>query len=99
MNPDSAPLTEDQALSAAEAVLDYEGPDGIEVLLAGSHTGLTRYANSQIIQNTVRDEVRAYVRAVVGDRTAVATTNQLDARSMNEAAGQALRGRTRVDAG
>ncbi len=58
----------------------------------GSVTGLTRYARSQIIQNTVRTESRAYVRVVGGNRVAVAVTNQLDDVAMRAAAEQALEG-------
>ncbi len=58
--------------------------------MTASRTGLTRYAHSEIIQNTVRSELRAYVRAVVGDRVATASTNQLDPTSMRLAGGRAL---------
>ena len=53
-------------------------------MITGSRTGLTRYAGSEIIQNTARDEVRAFVRVVVGQKLASATTNQLDAEHMRE---------------
>jgi predicted Zn-dependent protease len=55
-----------------------------------SETALTRYALSEIIQNTVRRDARAYVRVVTGDRYAIAATNQLDASSMQATAGRAL---------
>jgi predicted Zn-dependent protease len=71
-------------------VLDLPGADGVEVLLIGSNVGVTRYANSQIIQNTARDELRAYVRVSVDDRVASAATNQLDAGSLGRAAASAF---------
>ena len=86
----SSPITHDDARRAASPILETPGADGIEVVVFGSSIGLTRYANSEIIQNTVRREVRAYVRAVVGSRVATATTNQLDAESMRAAAGRAV---------
>ncbi|MDQ3957648.1 MAG: hypothetical protein M3273_04925, partial [Actinomycetota bacterium] len=67
----------DEARRAASAVLDWPGTDAVEVVVNPSSSGVTRYANSQIIQNTERDELRVYVRVVIGDRTASATTNQL----------------------
>jgi PmbA protein len=84
------PLERDAARRAAGHVLEHPGTDGVEVVLAGSSTGLTRYAGSQIIQNTVRDEVRAYVRVHVGSRLGSATTNQLDREHMQRAANRAL---------
>jgi len=84
------PLTHDAARNAAQGVLDYPGTDGVEVLIGVSSLGLTRYANSQIIQNTARNEVRATVRAITGDRSAAATTTQLDQEHLMTAAGRAL---------
>ncbi|HEX2235212.1 MAG TPA: metallopeptidase TldD-related protein [Actinomycetota bacterium] len=84
------PLDRDEARVAAGHVLDHPGADGIEVVAMGSRTALTRFARSGIIQNTVREEVRAYVRAIVGDRIATAATTQLDAEHMRRAADSAL---------
>ncbi|MDQ4065531.1 MAG: hypothetical protein M3161_05735, partial [Actinomycetota bacterium] len=84
------PLDVDRARKAAQKVLDYPGADGVEIVVAASSSGLTRYANSEIIQNTVRDEVRATVRVVAGDRVASATTTQLDPQHLALAAGRAL---------
>ncbi|MEA2477761.1 MAG: PmbA protein, partial [Actinomycetota bacterium] len=84
------PLSEEAARSAARAVLEIDGADDVEVVVSASESGLTRYANSEIIQNTVRKELRASVRVVTGGRIASATTNQLDADSMRRAAERAL---------
>ncbi|HVF54061.1 MAG TPA: TldD/PmbA family protein [Actinomycetota bacterium] len=84
------PVTHDEARDAARSVLAFPGADGVEVVVAGSTTGLTRYASSRIIQNTSRDELRAYVRVIVGSRVASAGTNQLDAEHMKRAAQRAL---------
>jgi PmbA protein len=84
------PLSEDEARRAAGYVLDQPGADGVEVFVSGSRTGLTRYANSEIIQNTSRAEVRAEVRVAVAGKLATATTNQLDRDSMEETARAAL---------
>lgn len=84
------PVSEDTARSAARTVLDLPGAEGVEVVIAGSTIGMTRYAMSQIIQNTVRNEVHAYIRVALGDRAAQASTNQLDAEHMQLAAERAL---------
>lgn len=83
-------LTEERARRAVEEVLGHPGADEVEVFVAGSESGVTRYANSEIIQNTVQHELHAYVRAVAGDRVAVAQTNQLDREHLSAAADQAL---------
>jgi predicted Zn-dependent protease len=84
------PLDHDDARRAAQGVLDFPGSDGVEVVVSASSSGITRYANSQIIQNTVRNEIRATVRVVTGDRSASATTTQLDEEHLVMAAGRAL---------
>ena len=89
-NQNGFPLSHDDARRAAQAILEAPGADAIEVVVQGSAIGLTRFANSEIIQNTVRKEVRAFVRAVVGTRVASATTNQLDEESMRGAASRAV---------
>ena len=85
----SFPLTAGAARAAATPVLDLQGVDAIEVVLSASRTGLTRYARSEIIQSLVRNDLRAQVRVVIGDRVASAATNQLDAESLRKAAERA----------
>lgn len=79
-----------RARAAATAVMDLPGADQVEVVVSASDVALTRYARSEIIQNTVRSEVRAHVRVAVGDQVAVAATNQLDADAMVRAGERAL---------
>ena len=71
------PLTHDQIVAATADALNLAGADDVEVVVTASSTGLTRYALSEIIQNTVRNEIRAYVRVVTGDRVATASTTRL----------------------
>ncbi|HEX2196881.1 MAG TPA: metallopeptidase TldD-related protein [Actinomycetota bacterium] len=80
----------DEARAAAASILDWPGTDGVEVTIHASNAGVTRYANSQIIQNTERDELRVYVRVVTGGRLAIATTNQLGRDRLERAAAHAL---------
>lgn len=83
------PLTGGAARAAAAPALHLAGVDAVEVALSASVTGLTRYARSEIVQNVVRDDVRAQVRVVIGDRVASAATNQLDPESILTAASRA----------
>lgn len=84
------PIEHDEARRAVQSVLDFPGADGVEVMVSASEDALTRYANSEIIQNTVRNEVRANVTVVVGDRVASASTTQLDEENLTETARRAL---------
>lgn len=84
------PLTRDLVAAAARDVLQLGGPDDVEVVVAASSTGLTRYARSEIIQNTVRNELRAYVRVVVGSRVATASTTRLTPGNVVRAGERAL---------
>jgi PmbA protein len=84
------PLEEDRATRAAQHAFNLEGAEGVEVVVAGSNSGITRYANSEIIQNTVRAELRIYVRVALADRSATAATNQLDEAHIRGAAERAL---------
>ena len=84
------PPSRDVLRAAAESAFDLPGADGVEIVFTASRTGLTRYAGSQIIQNTLRDDVRAYVRVALGDKVATAATNQLDPGNMNQTAADAL---------
>jgi PmbA protein len=83
-------MDEDQAARAASYAFDLEGAEGVEVVVAASDAGITRFANSEIIQNTARSEVRVYVRVALADRSATAATNQLDEAHVAAAAERAL---------
>src|SRR5687768_5297517 len=83
-------ITSDDARTAAETILGLPGADGVEVTVNASASGVTRYANSQIIQSTERDELRVYVRVVTEGRLATATTNQLSPDRLERAARNAL---------
>jgi PmbA protein len=84
------PLSHAQLREVSGPALDVAGSDGVEIVFTGSRVGLTRYANSQIIQNTVQTSLHAHVRVVVGRRFAVASTNRFDAASLRNAAVQGV---------
>lgn len=84
------PFSPDDLSDITDPALQLPGADGVEILFTGSNIGLTRYANSQIIQNTVQSVVRAYVRVAKGKRFAVASTNRWDGQGLHAAAKRAL---------
>src|ERR687892_805663 len=84
------PFSADEVRRIGEQVFDLPGADGVEVVAMGSTVALTRFARSQIIQNTIQDTVRVYIRVAVGRRFASASTNQFDSTSLKAAAVRAL---------
>ena len=61
----------------ADRVLGRSRADQTEVLLTATDSALTRFANSAIHQNVVERNAEVRVRAVVGRRVGVATTNDV----------------------
>ncbi len=74
----------------ANTVIEASPADQTEVMLSTNESALTRFANSTIHQNVFEATVDVRVRAVVGNRVGVATTNQLGERSLVEAAQRAF---------
>jgi len=59
--------------------------DGMEMLIVGGHSALTRFANNTIHQNVEEENYVVSVRTVIGRKTARATTNKLDEASLRRA--------------
>ena len=68
-------IGEDGFAKVAEAALDTQGVDGVEVLFVHEWGGLTRFANSEIHQSTFREDTGLRVRVVSRGRTGVASSN------------------------
>src|SRR5437870_4112236 len=73
-----------------QKVLSYSHAEQTEVVYLGTESTLTRFANNFIHQNVAESNHELRVRAVVGKRIGVATTNRLDDRSLQHVAEQAL---------
>ena len=86
----AAPFTPEEACHIGEQVVNLPGADAVEVVVMGSTTALTRFARSQIIQNTIQETVRTYIRVAVGKRVASASTNQFGTKSVMATAERAL---------
>ncbi|MBP7891995.1 MAG: TldD/PmbA family protein [Firmicutes bacterium] len=67
----------DRALSVCEAAISACGADEAEAVLMLETDSLTRFANSEIHQNTAVDDATLFVRAVSGTRAGWASTNQI----------------------
>ena len=82
------------SLAAAETLLRYaeaEGATEAEVLLQGSDSQLTRFANSQIHQNVAETNLQLNLRFVVGKRVGVASANSSDDAALRRLAESARR--------
>lgn len=73
-----------------QKVLGYSQAEQTEVLYLGVESALTRFANNFIHQNMAESNAELRVRAVVGKRTGVASTNRLDDESLRRVTEQAL---------
>ena len=60
----------------ADAALELEGVDGVEVLFMHEWGGLTRFAKSEIHQSTNREDTGLRVRVVSNGRVGVSATNE-----------------------
>ena len=73
-----------------QKVLGYSHAEQTEVVYLATESALTRFANNFIHQNVAEKNHELRVRAIVGKRTGVATTNRLDDQSLQRVAEQAL---------
>ncbi|MBW6468045.1 MAG: TldD/PmbA family protein [Anaerosomatales bacterium] len=75
-------LTADQARQLAARVVALTQADAAEVVVVSADDSLTRFAENRIHQNVTETDTRISVRAVLGDRQGVASTNRLDEASL-----------------
>jgi predicted Zn-dependent protease len=70
----------------AQAALELDGVDGVEVLYMHEFGGLTRFASSEIHQSTYREDTALRVRVVSENRVGVASSNDFSAGGARRAA-------------
>jgi len=75
-------LTREIAASIFDVLRRHTTADEIELLIAGSRSALTRFANNTIHQNIEEQSQQISVRVSFGGRTARATTNKYDDESL-----------------
>lgn len=68
----------------ATQVLGFSKAEQTEVVIQGTDSALTRFANSAIHQNVAETNIQVRVRLVIGKRTGVATTNDLSADALKQ---------------
>ena len=73
-----------------QKVLSHSQANQTEAVYLGTESALTRFANNGIHQNVAESNHELRVRAVLGKRVGVATTNRLDDESLRRVTEQAL---------
>jgi len=81
---------EDELQSLARRVLATVDADQAEVLVYGGASALTRFANSYIHQNVEESTTSVHVRAVIGKKVGVATTDVVTEAGLSEVARRAV---------
>lgn len=71
-------LPADQVRALAERAVRVTPADAAEAIAYSSDSALTRFAGNRIHQNVAEADTQLTVRAVLGTRTGVASTNRLD---------------------
>src|ERR1043166_2255988 len=71
-------LTKEKAQQIFDQVKKASTTPDVEVVIAGGHSALTRFANNTIHQNVAEENYILSVRPVIDGKTARATTNKLD---------------------
>jgi predicted Zn-dependent protease len=83
-------LPREQFEALAERLLRLSTADQTEVVAIGVDSSLTRFANSEIHQNVGERNVEIRVRALVGKRAGVATSNDLSEESLSRLSSRAI---------
>lgn len=86
-------LTPEEARALAHEVVTMAadgGAEEAEVVVLAEDSAVTRFANNRINQNVAEENANVNIRAVVGKRVGVASTNRLDAASLRATAEAAL---------
>lgn len=74
----------------ADSVLARSTATQTEVSVFSSNSELTRFTHNAVHQNVAESNVAVRVRAVIGGRTGVATTNALDENALNDVVRRAI---------
>jgi PmbA protein len=82
LREDDSVLGEIGVKDITDRILAYSQADQTEVVIITQDSQLTRFANSAIHQNVAERNTRVNVRAVVGKRIGVASTNDLSTEAM-----------------
>lgn len=84
-------MTAEEARALARRLVELTAADEAEAVVIDDSSALTRFANNQIHQNVAEDDTSVSVRAVLGRRVGVASTNRTDDASLRAVADAAVR--------
>ena len=79
-------LGEAKTIELLKKVISLTDADEAEALLLSEKTGLTRFANSTIHQNVYEKNAVVYLRAAIGKKIGVASSNLIDEESLRKLA-------------
>lgn len=82
-------MERDEALAICARVLEASAAEQTEVNLLAERTELTRFASNHIHQSVSEDNARVIVRAALGQRVGIASTNDLSAAGLADVAARA----------
>jgi predicted Zn-dependent protease len=82
-------LGEPEIKRIADTVLAASRADQIEVQVFANHSALTRFANNYIHQNVEYTDVDVRVRAVIGQKIGIASTNEISDEALQRVAAKA----------
>ena len=77
-------LSEDQALSLVDKVIQQSEAEGVFVSLSTGEESLSRFSENQISQNISRSRLSLSITSYFGKRSASASTTELDLEAINE---------------
>ena len=83
-------LDETELKQLADKALEMSPADQTEVLIFSTHSALTRFANNYIHQNVEQQDADVRVRAVVGKKIGVASSNDLSDEGLKSVVNRAL---------
>jgi PmbA protein len=84
------PLSGSDLLRLADRCLGMTHADQVEVLASSTDSALTRFAGNRIHQNVAERDLTVSVRAVMGTRVGVASTNRMDDEGLAACAADAV---------
>jgi predicted Zn-dependent protease len=83
-------LGESEVRRIAETVLNASRADQTEVEVFANNSALTRFANNYIHQNVEHSDVDVRVRAVIGQKIGIASTNEISPEALARVAARAF---------
>ncbi|MDP8255735.1 MAG: TldD/PmbA family protein [Candidatus Alcyoniella australis] len=77
-------IGKDKLAELLRPLVNSQRADGIEAVVIAHDSGLTRFANNTIHQNVATDNAQVSLRTILGGRIGLASTNRLDAQSLDQ---------------